>query len=97
MSQTGLYAQDQIRYGKWLLTAGIRHDWASVDSTTETNFGDTVQDQNDQATTGRIGLTYLFENGLAPYASYSTSFDPVIGNMPVVLGGQPFRPPRGAV
>lgn len=95
VSQAGLYAQDQIRYGKWLLTAGVRHDWASVDSTTDTNFGDTVQDQNDQATTGRIGLTYLFDNGIAPYASYSTSFEPVIGNMPTALGGAPFQPSTG--
>ncbi|MBB6306085.1 TonB-dependent siderophore receptor [Xanthobacter tagetidis] len=95
VTQTGLYAQDQIRYGKWLLTAGIRQDWASVDSTTDTNFGDTVQDQNDAATTGRIGLTYLFDNGLAPYASYSTSFEPVIGNMPAVLGGAAFKPSTG--
>ncbi|MEP9349432.1 TonB-dependent siderophore receptor [Xanthobacter sp. KR7-225] len=95
LSQTGLYAQDQVRYGKWLLTAGLRHDWASIDSTTDTNFGDTVQDQNDAATTGRIGLTYLFANGLAPYASYSTSFEPVIGNMPAVLGGAAFKPTTG--
>lgn len=95
VTQTGLYAQDQIRYGKWLLTAGIRQDWASVDSTTDTNFGDTVQDQNDAATTGRIGLTYLFDNGVAPYASYSTSFEPVIGNMPAVLGGAAFKPSTG--
>ncbi|QRG06228.1 TonB-dependent siderophore receptor [Xanthobacter dioxanivorans] len=95
VNQTGLYAQDQVRFGKWLLTAGIRHDWASVDSTTDTNFGDTVQDQNDAAFTGRIGLTYLFDNGIAPYANYSTSFDPVIGSMPSVLGGQPFQPSTG--
>ncbi|MFG1359077.1 TonB-dependent siderophore receptor [Xanthobacter pseudotagetidis] len=95
VTQTGLYAQDQIRYGKWLVTAGIRQDWASVDSTTDTNFGDTVQDQNDAATTGRIGLTYLFDNGVAPYASYSTSFEPVIGNMPTVLGGAAFKPSTG--
>lgn len=95
VSQLGLYAQDQIRYGNWILTAGVRHDWASVDSTTQTNFGDTTQDQNDQAFTGRIGLSYQFDNGIAPYVSYSTSFDPVIGNMPSVLGGQPFQPSTG--
>lgn len=95
VNQTGLYAQDQVRYGKWLLTAGLRQDWASTDSTTATNFGDTVQDQTDSALTGRIGLTYLFDNGIAPYASYSTSFEPVIGNAPAILGGQAFEPSTG--
>ncbi|WP_454918345.1 TonB-dependent siderophore receptor [Xanthobacter sediminis] len=95
VSQTGIYAQDQVRYGQWLLTAGLRQDWATIDSTTATNFGDTLQDQNDDALTGRIGLTYLFDNGIAPYVSYSTSFEPVIGNMPVVLGGAPFQPSTG--
>lgn len=95
ISQLGLYGQDQVRFGPWLLTLGLRQDWANVDSTTDSNFGDTVQDQNDSATTGRVGLTYLFANGVAPYASYSTSFEPVIGNMPAVLGGEPFKPSEG--
>lgn len=95
ISQTGIYAQDQIRYGKWLLTVGLRQDWAWTDSTTFTNFGNTEQDQDDQALTGRVGLTYLFDNGIAPYFSYSTSFEPVIGNMPTALGGAPFQPSTG--
>ncbi|MGU3493806.1 TonB-dependent siderophore receptor [Xanthobacteraceae bacterium A53D] len=95
LSQVGLYAQDQIRWQNWLLTLGIRHDWAEISSTQATNFGDTIQDQNDSATTYRAGLTYLFDNGIAPYVSYSTSFEPVIGNMPVQLGGGPFQPSKG--
>ncbi len=95
ISQTGIYAQDQIRYGKWLLTVGLRQDWAWTDSTTFTNFGNTEQDQDDQALTGRVGLTYLFDNGIAPYFSYSTSFEPVIGSMPTALGGAPFQPSTG--
>ncbi len=71
ISQTGIYAQDQIRYGKWLLTVGLRQTGAWTDSTTFTNFGNTEQDQDDQALTGRVGLTYLFDNGIAPYFSYS--------------------------
>ncbi|OYZ98018.1 MAG: TonB-dependent siderophore receptor [Rhizobiales bacterium 17-65-6] len=95
VSQTGLYAQDQISLGNWRLTAGIRHDWSSTVSTTFTNFGNTEQDQDDSATTGRIGLTYLFDNGIAPYVSYSTSFEPVIGNLPTTLGGGAFQPSTG--
>ncbi|MBA4788151.1 MAG: TonB-dependent siderophore receptor [Rhizobiales bacterium] len=95
ISQTGIYAQDQIRYGKWLLTLGLRQDWATTNSTTITNFATTEQDQDDSALTGRVGLTYLFDNGIAPYFSYSTSFEPVIGNMPTALGGAPFQPSKG--
>ncbi|GGF56314.1 TonB-dependent receptor [Azorhizobium oxalatiphilum] len=95
LSQLGLYAQDQIRLQNWLLTLGVRHDWASIQSTQVTNFGNTDQDQDDDATTYRVGLTYLFENGIAPYVSYSTSFEPVIGNMPVQLGGGAFQPSKG--
>ena len=95
ISQTGIYAQDQIRLQNWLLTVGLRHDWAATDSTSLTNFGDTAQDQDDSAFTGRVGLTYLFDNGIAPYFNYSTSFEPVIGNMPSQLGGAAFQPMQG--
>lgn len=95
MSQLGLYVQDQVKFDKWVLTAGLRQDWASVDTTNVTNYGVTEQDQDDDALTGRLGLTYLFDNGIAPYVSYSTSFEPVVGTMPVVLGGAPFQPSKG--
>ena len=35
--------------------------------------------RNDSKFTGRSGLIYNFDNGLAPYASYSTSYNPIIG------------------
>ncbi len=71
-SQKGLYVQDQIRYLKWLMTLGLRKDWAD----TRVEDGDR---QKDDAVTGRVGLTYLFDNGVAPYISYSESFSPIIG------------------
>lgn len=95
VDQLGLYAQDQIKLDRWLLTLGVRQDWASTNSSTLTNFGLTTQDQDDSAATWRAGLTYLFDNGIAPYVSYSTSFEPVIGNMPAALGGAAFQPSEG--
>ena len=71
-SQKGLYVQDQVRYQKWLMTLGLRKDWAD----TRVEDGDR---QKDDAVTGRVGLTYLFDNGVAPYLSYSESFSPIIG------------------
>ncbi|WP_159719029.1 TonB-dependent siderophore receptor [Geminicoccus flavidas] len=95
LTQIGAYAQDQVRWEQWLLTLGLRYDWAKANSTTTSNFGNTRQDQTDHAWTGRAGLTYLFGNGLAPYVSYATSFEPVIGNMPAALGGGAFKPSEG--
>ncbi len=88
--QMGLYMQDQIRFDRWLLTLSGRQDWASM--TTDDHLSDTRVKQNDSEFTYRAGLTYNFVNGIAPYVSYATSFQPVIG-----LGSdnQPFSPTTG--
>lgn len=70
--QKGLYVQDQVRLDRWLMTLGLRKDWAD----TRVEEGNR---QKDDAVTGRVGLTYLFDNGVAPYISYSESFTPIIG------------------
>jgi iron complex outermembrane receptor protein len=70
--QTGVYLQDQARMGPWILTAGIRYDRFSSD---ETGTGK----QEENATTGRVGLMYELPNGLTPYVSYAQSFNPVYG------------------
>ncbi|MDN2578394.1 TonB-dependent siderophore receptor [Aquibium sp. ELW1220] len=77
LRQTGIYLQDQIEFGRWRAVLGARHDW--VDQETDNLLADTSSDQSSDATSYRAGLLYLFDNGLAPYASYSTSFEPVIG------------------
>lgn len=51
-----------------------------------------TSEQDDQKATGRAALTYLFDNGLAPYASWSTFFLPSIG---VNASDQPFTPETG--
>lgn len=86
-NQIGLYAQDQIAWNDWRLTFGGRYDWA--EGTTEDRLGGTRSTQKDDAFTGRVGLTYLFDSGIAPYVSYSTSFDPEIG---LDSEGNPFKP-----
>jgi iron complex outermembrane receptor protein len=75
LEQVGIYAQDELSFDKWRATLGIRHDWTDQQGTS----GTTVIDQQDSATTGNVGLSYLFDSGFAPYVSYATSFDPVIG------------------
>ncbi|SOC40406.1 iron complex outermembrane recepter protein [Rhizobium subbaraonis] len=79
--QVGTYVQDQIRYNAWTLTLGGRYDWVSTDTDSTDLLGGTVTtlDQSDRAFSKRVGLTYEFDFGLAPYASYSTAFAPNAG------------------
>jgi len=89
--QTGLYVQDQIKFmNHWLLTVGGRHDWTS--NKIRNNLTGLTSEQDDQKATGRAALTYLFDSGLAPYASWSTFFLPSIG---MNASGQPFTPETG--
>lgn len=76
-SQAGLYVQDQLKLDNLILTLGMRQDWAWRD--TENLIAGTSTKQNDHAFTKKAGLTYLFDGGIAPYASYSESFNPVVG------------------
>lgn len=76
-SQLGAYAQDQIKFGRWVATIGGRYDVADADTLNgKTGF---IARQRDDAFTGRVGLNYLFDNGLTPYVSYSTAFQPQPG------------------
>lgn len=88
VEQTGLYVQDQIAFGNWRAVLGVRQDWVSQETENYLKGG-SISNQSSSATTYRAALLYLFENGLAPYASYSTSFEPVIG---VDAQGQAFVP-----
>lgn len=93
-TQVGLYAQDQIKFDKWTATFGGRYD--SVDVKTGTYTVSTARLANakssDRAFTGNLGLSYRFDNGIAPYAGYSTSFQPVAGTD---AAGNPFKPSEG--
>ena len=83
LKQTGIYGQDQIGVDqKLFITLGGRYDWVDI-----TSFGAT---QNEHKFTYRLGANYVTSFGLAPYASYSTSFEPQLGTD--TLTGQPFKP-----
>ncbi|HEX2884814.1 TonB-dependent siderophore receptor [Vineibacter terrae] len=90
-TQIGLYAQDQIKLGQWILTLGGRHDW--VDGKTENRRIGSASRQSDSAFSGRVGLCYVSDIGIAPYVSYSTSFQPTSGTD---FTGRPFDPSKGA-
>ncbi|WP_242559629.1 TonB-dependent siderophore receptor [Pandoraea capi] len=88
LSQAGLYAQDELRYHRWVLTLGMREDWATTRSSTN---GNTLTADN-HAFTWRTGLAYAFDNGIAPYVSYAKSFAPVLGT---TFSGGALQPTQG--
>jgi iron complex outermembrane receptor protein len=92
--QLGTYLQDQIRYDAWTLTAGARYDWVSTDTDTTDLTTDAIDSvsQKDKTFSGRIGLTYETDFGLAPYISYSTAFSPNAGINRET--GSPFKPTK---
>lgn len=93
LEQVGIYAQDELAIDNWRATLGLRHDWADQQGTSTNNFSGTeIIDQSDSATTGNVGLSYLFDSGFAPYVSYATSFDPEIGTD---IGGNVLKPTTG--
>lgn len=73
LKHSGLYVQDHIGYGNLYLTLSGRYDDVSVKNHL-TGF-----DLNEDAFTYRVGANYIFESGIAPYVSYATSFEPVLG------------------
>ncbi|WP_312794980.1 TonB-dependent siderophore receptor [Tianweitania sp.] len=88
--QTGAYLQDQLEWNSFILTLGGRYDWVSNKDHDNDLGSDTKQD--DTNFSGRVGLGYLFDNGIAPYVSYSTSFSPTIG---ANADGTSFKPTEG--
>lgn len=79
--QTGVYLQDQIEFDKYVFTLGGRYDW--LDANQYGDFGHF---------SWRAGLAYLFDNGVSPYVSYSTSFAPNTGTS---YTGEYFDPSEG--
>lgn len=93
LRQIGLYAQDEIEAGNWRGSVALRHDWTRQWGSDGNNYiGISDVDQSDSATTGRLGLGYAFANGMMPYLSYSTSFEPEIGTD---HDGNELKPTRG--
>ncbi|SMF82472.1 iron complex outermembrane recepter protein [Trinickia caryophylli] len=94
LSQVGVYAQDEARWRKWVLTFGIREDWTGGNQQTRslTTGSSTIYHSNNHAFTWRAGLAYQFDSGIAPYVSYAKSFQPVLG---ATYAGAPFSPTTG--
>ena len=87
LKQAGVYVQDQAKLGNFILTASGRQDDVKI-----TNYIGTTSSKSQDKFTWRIGGTYVTDIGLAPYISYATSFQPVIGS---TFAGTAFKPTSG--
>jgi iron complex outermembrane receptor protein len=88
LQQVGAYLQDQATlFDNWILTLGGRYSW--VEQITDDQLANTSETKRDTAFTGRGGITYLFDNGIAPYFSYTEGFVPQQG---VNRSGESFQP-----
>ncbi|MDE1149650.1 MAG: TonB-dependent siderophore receptor [Azospirillaceae bacterium] len=88
--QTGAYVQDQVSYGGLNIVLGGREDWYDSDALNRLN--NQTSTLFDRVFTGRAGIVYLFDNGIAPYFNYSTSFQPSTGT---TFSGTQFKPTEG--
>ena len=74
LEQTGIYLQDQMSLNNWRFTLGGRHDQVKV--TNDNRLNNTSDTLDKGHFSSRAALLYLFDNGFAPYVSYSTAFTP---------------------
>lgn len=87
LRQAGVYLQDQMTVGNLHILLGARYDWSQEGLLNRLTGAQ--REQSERAASYRAGLLYEFDNGIAPYLSYSTSFEPVVG---VGSSGEPFIP-----
>jgi iron complex outermembrane receptor protein len=91
-TRTGLYVQDQMKHGeRWVFLLGGRHDWAR-DAKSPLIGTPSWSSESSEAFTGRAGAVYLADHGIAPFASFSQSFEPQSGTD---AAGARFKPTRG--
>jgi iron complex outermembrane receptor protein len=89
--QAGLYAQDQLKLGRFTLVLSGRNDWVNTfDNNHLTPSASASRD--DSRFSGRAGLIYNTDIGIAPYVSYATSYNPIVGTN---ANGQLFTPETG--
>ena len=91
-TRVGLYAQDQMKIGdRWVVQLGGRQDWTR-DARSPLFGTEQWSKERDDKFTGRVGAVYLADGGLAPFVSFSQSFQPQTG---VDHNGARFKPTTG--
>lgn len=71
--ESGIYLQNHLKLFRGTsLTFGLRRTW--MENKIEDLLYGTTDTQSNSATTGMIGVTHEFANGLTPYMSYTEGF-----------------------
>ncbi|MBE7190482.1 TonB-dependent siderophore receptor, partial [Jatrophihabitans endophyticus] len=91
-NDVGLYAQDEVRLGRFVALLGAREDFVDT-SVNNLLYPAQSTDGTPHALTGRAGLLYTTDWGVNPYAAYGTSFNPIVGINTTTQ--QAFRPEEG--
>ena len=90
--RTGIYVQDQMKLEqRWVFLLGGRQDWAR-DERSPLHGTPQWSRESSKAFTSRAGAVYLADHGIAPFASFSQSFEPQSGTG---ANGARFKPTRG--
>jgi len=90
-SMYGVYSQIQSRYDNWILLLGGRYDRVNSSYRNKPGTLNAAADLDywDGQFTWQSGLMYQFDNGLSPYVSYSTAYNPT---QQVSNAAQPLEP-----
>lgn len=91
LEQTGVYLQDEIKVDRLTFLLTGRHDWVDIEREDDRPGSTLGFESSDSAYTYRAAAIYNFDNGLAPYVTYSTSFDPQVNP----TSNTPFLPEEG--
>lgn len=87
LKQTGIYGQDQIKLGQLFVLLGGRYDWVKGITPLAT-----TPETRQHKFTYRAGASYVTDAGIAPYVSYATSFEPILGADTTGATPRPFKP-----
>lgn len=75
----GVYARDQIKLNNnWIFGLAGRYDWAKTKTRVINNLKatETQSQKDDKAFSGSASVMYVWNDKIAPYANYATSFLP---------------------
>lgn len=89
-TESGVYLQDTVSLGPWHGTIGGR--WTEAELKFRGDDPAWDYDDEDRAFVGNAGLLYLAPSGIAPYVSFSQSYEP---QADTDWQGNPFEPTRG--
>jgi iron complex outermembrane receptor protein len=83
--QGAVYGQEQMKIGDLTLVFSGRNDWVNTELDNRALAGTSLS-RDDSRFSGRVGAIYNLDAGIAPYISYATSYNPVIGTFTNTAG-----------